>query len=67
MVKKTYFCDICGKEVEQGSDLCTIDPTVGTRTTVELQSCWDCIGTINKAIDETILELSHGNLIIERE
>lgn len=66
MVKKTYFCDICGKEVEQENNLCIIAPTVCTSTSSVLQSCWDCIRAINKAIDEKVLELSHGNVEIER-
>lgn len=66
MVKKQYFCDICGKEVEEALDLCAVSPTISIPTTKCFDSCHDCIREMNKAIDEKISELSHGNLTIGR-
>ena len=65
MVKHSYFCDICGKEISV-SERTVIAPTIGWSIAINLDACTECISKINKAIDDKIYELSKGKVVIER-
>lgn len=72
MVKQTYFCDVCGKQVEDKFCLFPIKYSVQpcdfacSKVAME-EVCQECLGAFNKAIDAVVKERSGGKYIVNRD